>query len=139
MINIHATCIALGSKGILLTGSSGSGKSDSALRMIKGQGAVLVADDRTDIIFEKNKLIACCPAEIKGLLEVRGIGIIKLPPQEKTEVSLLVELVENPAAIERLPQSETAELCGVKIKKIKLYPFEMSAVYKLKLACDENS
>ena len=136
MINIHATCIALGSKGILLTGSSGSGKSDLALRMIKGQGAVLVADDRTDIIFEKNKLIACCPAEIKGLLEVRGIGIIKLPPQEKTEVSLLVELVENQAAIERLPQSETAELCGV---KIKLYPFEMSAVYKLKLACDENS
>ena len=49
MENIHATCIALNNRGILLTGASGSGKSDLALRMILEKGAVLIADDRTDI------------------------------------------------------------------------------------------
>lgn len=67
MENIHATCIALNNRGILLTGASGSGKSDLALRMILEKGAVLIADDRTDIRRGANRPVASCPETIKGL------------------------------------------------------------------------
>lgn len=138
MANIHATSLVLGSKGILLTGASGSGKSDLALRMIKEKGAVLIADDRTDLSVIDNRLIASCPRAICGLLEVRGLGIISLPVQEQAEVVLVAELVADIKDIIRMPQSEVIELCGIPVKKIKLYPFEFSAVHKLALACDEN-
>ena len=139
MENIHATCLELNHKGILLIGPSGSGKSDLALRLIKEKQAVLVADDRTDIELISGAIIASCPKTIQGLLEVRGIGIVKMPYKEKTNISLVIEFANNLSQIERLPQAETTILLGVEIKKIRLYPFELSAVHKVALACDENS
>lgn len=138
MNNIHATCIALNNKGILLLGASGGGKSDLALRLIEQLGAALVADDRTDLSIRQNRLIAACPVNLQNMLEVRGLGIIKLPSQAEAEVALVVELVSSPQAVERLPLPEFWEYDNLKIKKIRLYPFESSAVFKIKLACDEN-
>lgn len=138
MPNIHATCIAYQGKGILLIGASGCGKSDLALRMIMEKGAVLVADDRTEITQVQSKLLASCPKAIKHLLEVRGLGIYHFPVEEKIPVSLVVELVADSSALERLPVSETILIENMAVKKIKLYPFELSAVHKLALACDEN-
>ena len=69
-----------------MTGASGSGKSDLALRMILEKGAVLIADDRTDIRRGANRPVASCPETIKGLLEVRGVGIVTPPAQAETEV-----------------------------------------------------
>ena len=117
MENIHATCIALNNRGILLTGASGSGKSDLALRMILEKGAVLVADDRTDIRRGANRPVASCPETIKGLLEVRGVGIVTPPAQAETEVFLVAELVSSLAEIERLPAPETTLICGYPVKK----------------------
>lgn len=139
MENIHATCISLNNRGILLTGVSGCGKSDLALRMIFEKGAVLVADDRTDIRRGQEKPIASCPETIKGLLEVRGIGIINCPVLDETEICLVAELVSSPAEVSRMPQTETADICGHVVKKIRLYPFELSAVHKLALACGEKT
>lgn len=138
MDNIYATCISLNHKGILFIGKSGAGKSDLALRLIEEIGAILVSDDRTDIFAENNSVYASCPEPIKGLLEVRGLGIIKKDfiPQEK--IHLIVELVENYNQIDRLPNKDFFEYKGIKIPKIKIYPFETSAVYKIKLACDEK-
>ena len=62
-----------------------------------------------------------------------------MPYKEKTNISLVIELANNLSQIERLPQAETTMLLGVEIKKIRLYPFELSAVHKVALACDENS
>jgi hypothetical protein len=89
--NIHATCIAIGNQGILLTGKSGAGKSDLALRLID-QGAVLVADDRTVLYLNKGALHARCPASIRGLLEIRGVGIVKFPSRTNVKVTLVVKL-----------------------------------------------
>jgi len=97
--NIHASCIAVGRHGVLLLGASGSGKSDLALRLID-QGAVLVADDRTILYMEKGLLHARAPASIKGLLEVRGLGIVKLQSRANVRVSLAVRLGRETA---RLP------------------------------------
>lgn len=138
MKNIHATCIALNNKGVLLLGDSGSGKSDLALRLIEQLGAVLVADDRTDLAARQNRLFAACPANLQGLLEVRGVGIVRLPCQTETEVCLAVELAPSPQTVERLPEPAFWAFDNLKIKKIRLYPFEPSAVFKIKLACDEN-
>ena len=139
MENIYATSLELNHKGILLIGPSGSGKSDLALRLIKEKQAVLIADDRTNIELISGTIIASCPQTIQGLLEVRGIGIVKMPYKEKSKISLIIELANNLEQIERLPQVETTTLLGIKIKKIHLYPFELSAVHKVALACDENS
>ena len=139
MENIYATCLELNHKGILLIGPSGSGKSDLALRLIKEKNANLISDDRTNIELVSDSIIATCPQTIQGLLEVRGIGIVKIPHKEQTKISLVIELTNNLEEIERLPQDETTTLLGVEIKKIRLYPFELSAVHKVALACDENS
>jgi HPr kinase/phosphorylase len=89
--NIHASCVAIGANGVLLVGGSGAGKSDLALRLID-QGAGLVADDRTILYVAKGLLYARAPATIKGLLEIRGLGIIDLPTRQRVKIALVVKL-----------------------------------------------
>ena len=137
MTNIHATCVSLNNKGILLLGKSGSGKSDLALRLIEQTGAILISDDRTELLIKNNKITASYVDKIKGLLEVRGIGIINKNYQKETQISLVVELVDNLKKVERLPEEEYWKFKNIKIRKIKLFPFECSAPYKIKAACDE--
>ena len=76
--NIHASCVAIGGRGVLLLGKSGVGKSDLALRLI-AEGARLVADDRTILFAIRGALHAKAPETIKGLLEIRGVGIVAFP------------------------------------------------------------
>ncbi len=131
MMNIHTTCIELNGKGILLMGPPGSGKSDLALRLIRQYGAMLVADDRTNIDISSEKAEASCPRSIAGKLEVRGVGICEFSHLESIKVSLVVELVKTPKEVERLPRPEFYDLGGVKIPLMKLYPFEASAGDKI--------
>ena len=101
--NIHASCVAIGSRGVLLLGPSGAGKSDVALRLID-QGAKLVADDRTILFAVKGTLHAKAPTSIKGLLEIRGVGIVKLPVCAKVRICLVVQLGREGA---RLPKARS--------------------------------
>ena len=100
LIHIHASCIAIGSKGVLLLGESGAGKSDLALRLMD-DGAKLVADDRTELWVERGRLCARAPKSIAGLIEVRGLGIVAQPFARKTIIALAVKL---DAAPDRLPE-----------------------------------
>jgi hypothetical protein len=100
-VNIHASCVAIGTQGVLLLGKSGAGKSDLALRLID-DGARLVADDRTILHVTGGALHARAPASIKGLIEVRGLGIIKLPVRARVKIALVVRLGQEGA---RLPRS----------------------------------
>jgi serine kinase of HPr protein (carbohydrate metabolism regulator) len=132
---IHATCVALPEGGVLLRGESGAGKSDLALRLIDG-GARLVADDRTELAREDDRLIARAPAAIAGLIEARGMGILRLPPQKlaaEVAVVLIVDLVDA-AAVERLPEAGHEDLLGVPLQRVALAPFEASAPAKIRLA-----
>ncbi len=137
-INIHATCISYKENGILFTGPSGSGKSDLALRMMMDKGALLVADDRTDIEEKFGRLNATCPKEISGMMEVRGIGICRFEPCPSALIKLVVELVPPEKKIERLPMGETVEYCGINVPKIRLHSFEISTIDKIILACYQN-
>jgi len=132
MIQEHATCIALDGAAVLLKGASGSGKSDLALRLIDA-GALLVADDQVRLDNREGRLFASAPDAIAGLLEVRGLGIVRLPYRSRVPVCLVVDLVA-PGEVERLPEDERIEIAGVGLPRIRLAPFEASAAAKLRLA-----
>jgi len=129
---LHATCVALGDRGVLITGPSGSGKSDLALRLIDG-GAKLVADDLTTLQTEDGGLIALAPPRLAGKLEVRGIGIMPVPAVPKVRLALTVALAPSPE-IERLPEPETAQYLGLTLPRVTLDPFTASAPAKVRLA-----
>jgi hypothetical protein len=100
-IIVHASCVALRGQGVLLLGDSGNGKSDLSLRLIH-DGWSLVADDRTVLAVKRGGLAATAPSTIAGLLEVRGLGIVRLPARP-ARLKLAVQLGrEGP----RLPTAE---------------------------------
>lgn len=129
---VHATCVAIGGRAILLRGPSGAGKSDLALRLIDG-GAVLVADDQTRLERDGGLVRASPPATIAGLLEVRGLGLVRLPYLSGVTLELVVDLV-SASQVERLPEADVLELLGVAVRRLALAPFEVSAGAKVRLA-----
>jgi len=100
------------------------------------KGAKLVADDYVDVeLLETGNLVATCPENILGLLEVRGLGICKFETQKSSKISLVVELCPQ-NDIERLPEAEFYEILGCKVPKIKLWAHEPSSINKVILACN---
>ena len=133
---MHGACVEFDGRGILFLGPSGAGKSDLALRLIDG-GAKLVADDQ--IVLARNEpngipgLVASAPNNIRGLLEVRGLGIVAVETVPSAPLFLVVELAA-PGLVERLPEAATWQCLGIEVPMIKLAPFEPSTPAKLRLA-----
>ncbi len=128
---IHATCVAINGRGILITGRSGSGKSDLALRLID-RGAILVSDDYTHFRRVDDRLIASPPTNIAGLLEIRHIGIVNLPYAMDVPIALVIALEEKP---ERMPDAvATIDLLGFAVPRIALAGLEASAPVKAEMA-----
>jgi serine kinase of HPr protein (carbohydrate metabolism regulator) len=128
---IHATCVAIGGRAILIRGRSGAGKSDLALRLID-RGARLVSDDYVILAASGGRLRAAAPATIAGKLEIRGVGIVELPADRDVPVCLLADLDETP---ERLPESaKQMLLLGAPLPKIAIAALEASAPLKLEQA-----
>ena len=112
--------------GVLLIGPAGSGKSDLALRLL-GRGFDLVADDRVDI----DNGIAAPPDALAGLLEVRGLGIVRLPHTGSARLALVAELGMMP---ERLPVP--CRHADFDLPMIRLDPAAASAAERVILALD---
>ncbi len=129
---IHGTTVALGRAGVLLRGPSGAGKSDLALRLID-QGAGLVADDQTALRRSAGEVVMSAPPAISGLIEARGVGLLRLPRRAECCLRLVVDLV-SADEIERLPERRACDILGVSIPLIALTAFEASAPAKLRLA-----
>ncbi len=127
--NIHATAIKINNKGVLFLGKSGSGKSDLSLRMIIEHNAKIIADDRVIVKNIKEKLIASAPTNLKGLIEIRGIGIINLDYVSQSKIDLVVNLISD--KIERLPENRYYSIENLMLPLIELNPFEASAPAKL--------
>ncbi|HKF73581.1 MAG TPA: HPr kinase/phosphatase C-terminal domain-containing protein [Stellaceae bacterium] len=132
MILVHGTTVALGGDGVLLRGPSGSGKSDLALRLIDG-GARLVADDQTELTLGDDGLVARAPATIAGRMEVRGVGIVRVPTVASAPVRLVVDLVPS-KRVERLPEPQFCEYLQCSLPLLALAPFEASTPAKVRLA-----
>lgn len=108
-IQVHGTVVALQEKGLLIVGPSGSGKSALALRLIS-LGARLVADDQVLVSRTGDGPVAQAPTNLRGLLEARFLGILRLPFQTSTRLNVIVDLGE--AETQRLPQRKFRDLAG---------------------------
>ncbi len=128
---VHASAVAIDGRAVLITGLSGRGKSDLALRLID-RGAGLVSDDYTVVRRVAGRLVATAPANIAGRIEVRGVGILDLPNEEDVPVALIIDLDRD---AERLPEAgETRMLAGFAIPVIALAALEASAPIKAEAA-----
>ena len=141
MENIHATSVDFDGAGILIVGKSAAGKSDLALRLIENKGALLVSDDRTDLKPLNGQLVACCPKNIEGLLEVRGVGVVRQKFKAQSVVRLVVMASEK-EDVERLPRPAFFENQGISVPSVRLCLLEPSApdkvVVKLKSVLEET-
>jgi HPr kinase/phosphorylase len=96
-MQIHASCAARDGAGVLLIGPAGSGKSDLTLRLMDC-GFELVADDRVEI----EAGVARAPQALAGLMELRGLGILRVPYRSTAVLALVVRM----GAGARLPEPE---------------------------------
>lgn len=130
---LHASCVAIDGRAVLICGASGSGKSDLALRLID-RGFTLVSDDQTIVHKRGNRLLASAPATIHGKLEIRGIGIVPMPTKDDVPVALVVELTSD---IQRLPdESRERMVAGMPVPLITVDAMTASAPSKVALALD---
>ena len=130
---LHASTVAKDGRAVLISGPSGSGKSDLALRLLD-RGFALVSDDQTLVRRDGGRLIASPPPTIAGKLEIRGIGIIKMDHVAEAPVALLVELTSD---IQRLPdETRERQVLGIALPLVSIDAMTASAASKVALALD---
>ena len=131
--SIHASTVATGGRAVLITGPSGSGKSDLALRLLD-RGFTLVSDDRTIVRRDGDHLVATSPPNIAGKLEIRGIGIVEMEHVGDVPVALIIELTSD---IQRLPDdSRERPVLGVSLPLVSIDATTASAPSKVAIALD---
>lgn len=130
---LHASTVARNGRAVLISGASGSGKSDLALRLIDS-GYSLVSDDQTIVKRDGDRLLASAPPTIAGKLEVRGLGIVELEPVSDIPVALIIELTSE---VQRLPDDGRERLIlGVKLPVVSIDALTASASAKATIALD---
>ncbi len=127
---IHAGCVAIDGRGVLILGPSGAGKSDLAIRLID-RGAQLVSDDYTRLRIAGEWLVASPPDNIAGKIELRGVGILERPFLADVPIALAVELG---APAQRLPDPARREWLGHSVPVLALNGLEPSAPIKVEAA-----
>ena len=130
---VHASTVASDGRAVLISGPSGSGKSDLALRLLD-RGFTLVSDDQTIVRRDGDRLVASAPPTIKGKLEIRGIGIVEMDTASDVPVALFVELTSE---IMRLPDDRRERpVLGVNLPLVSVDALTASAASKVALALD---
>ncbi len=128
MLTIHASCVSIEGVALLLRGPSGAGKSDLALRLLDA-GAELIADDQTCLRHDNGLLIASAPERLRGLLEVRGLGPVRVLAAAPAPVALILDLVAL-QDVPRLPEPRYEDILDVTLPCLSLHAFEVSAAIK---------
>lgn len=115
----HATTVAFQGRGLMITGASGSGKSALGLELM-AIGAELVADDQTLVSLEGGALVARCPAPLHGLIEARGIGLLRVNSASMAQLVAVVDLdlIEE----QRLPRDRVVTLLGQELALVLRVP-----------------
>ncbi|MDA4845316.1 HPr kinase/phosphorylase [Hoeflea poritis] len=142
--NIHATALVVGETGVLIVGPPGSGKSRLAEEFIQsaclsGRFAALVADDQVFLKKSGKCVVAVAPEPIRGLMEMRGTGIIRKHHLERAVMHIAVS-VEYTGKGERFPDPSTQRevLPGLYLPLVFLQPGRLMDPFALLAARLEN-
>lgn len=130
-LTLHGTCVDIKGNGVLIRGKPGVGKSSLALQLID-RGAILVADDQTLLSLEPEGLVAQSPVSLKGMMEVRGVGLCSFSSREKSSLKLFIEICEK-EELERLPEPLFIEYYSLKIPLLKLKMHDPLGAIKVEL------
>ena len=128
MSTIHASAVLVGAHAVLIRGAAGFGKSSLAFALIRAgeTGALpltrLIGDDRVRLEAAHGRLLVRPAEALEGRIEVRGLGIRRVPFERVAVVGLVVDLGAIDA--ERLPPADSAlaELAGVTLPRLGVAP-----------------
>lgn len=126
-----ATCVAIGGRGVLIEGASGTGKSALALALID-RGAMLVGDDGVLLAAMDGRLTAYPHPRTRGLLEIRNLGLLTFPVIDMVEIALLIQL--DVAAPRFVDSAHLVERTGLAIPALMLWPDATPPVLKVEQA-----
>ncbi|RBO53922.1 hypothetical protein DSD19_06540 [Rhodovulum sp. BSW8] len=113
---LHASTVVHRGRAVLIRGASGSGKSALALQLM-ALGATLVADDRTVLTRSPEGLVASSPKAIRGLIEARGVGLLRTETVASAPVVLAVDL--DMAETDRMPPPREIEILGMSLPLLR--------------------
>lgn len=117
---LHGSAVAFetsaGPAGLLIVGKSGSGKSELALELTS-LGARLIADDQTELHRVGDVIRLFAPPPLRGLIELRGLGILRVDYTEGVALAVVVDLDE--AETQRFPERHVATLLGLAIPRLR--------------------
>jgi HPr kinase/phosphorylase len=126
--SIHASAVLVGARAVLIRGPAGCGKSRLALALLDAaaQGLVrfarLVTDDRAELEPRHGRLLVRAPAPIRGLIEIRGLGVRRLPFEPLAVVGLVVDLGASDAQRLPLPHAREIRLEGISLPRLAVAP-----------------
>ena len=121
---IHATAVLIGARALLILGPPGAGKSRLALALLQAAdaGALrfarLVADDRALIEPVHGRLLVRPAPALAGMLEVRGLGIRRVPYEPVAEVGMVVELGARDGLRLPEPESRTVDIASIRLPRL---------------------
>jgi serine kinase of HPr protein (carbohydrate metabolism regulator) len=124
MSTIHASCVLIGAKAVLIRGPSGAGKSRLAWDLIRAAAtgalpfARLVADDRAFVEARAGRLLVRPAPELAGLIEIRGLGIRRVPYEAVAAIGLIVDLAATDAARLPAPDSGATVISGIRLPRL---------------------
>ncbi|MGC2079207.1 MAG: HPr kinase/phosphatase C-terminal domain-containing protein [Xanthobacteraceae bacterium] len=122
MATIHASAVLVGARAVLIRGPSGAGKSRLALELIEAprQGSIrfakLVGDDRVHVDAVGGRLLVRSAPALAGLIELRGLGILRRDHEACAVVGLVVDLDAEDA--QRLPEKCDAVIEGIALPRL---------------------
>jgi HPr kinase/phosphorylase len=118
----HASAVLVGARAVLIRGPSGVGKSRLVLDLIEAaragrlRFARLVGDDRVQLESVNGRLLVRPAPALAGLIELRGVGILRRDFEPCAVVGLVVDL--DAADAQRLPEQPTIEVNGVELPRL---------------------
>ena len=112
---MHATCVDINGSGVLIVGSSGSGKSSLAINLL-ALGSKLVADDQCELVKKNNRFSVSKPASLPNSIEIRGVGLVSVPMVVETSLDWVVNMDE--AETERMPDLRFTKIDGYRVPTV---------------------